>query len=106
MIAELQWRDVFVICRVMSATAPLVLGLQQEGVPVSVLLPKAPQSDVDQMPLALRDQVTVLHSVHLSGLERRVVVGMEGGDGFMEDRRSAMSRCTGLLVWIDEPRDA
>lgn len=75
--------------------------LKAKDVPVKVLGPLAPLADLHRVALARSDQVTVTTYVTVSGLERRVVIGM--GETVGSDRLMAMSRCTAQLVWIDQP---
>ena len=102
-MTELQWRDVFVFVPAPSLAEPLVRKLRQAAVPVAVVDRSTSTSgDYEDLALARTDKVTVTHQDCVRGLERRVVVGVgEGGPG----RLQAMSRCTGLLVWIDAPSD-
>jgi hypothetical protein len=59
----------------------------------------AADSDLCDVALALTDCVIAADEDTVSGLERRVVVGMKGG----LDRLLAMSRSMALVIWIDEP---
>ena len=59
---------------------------------------------VSHYPVLCVFQVTVSHWENVSGLERRVVVGMGEIDDY--DRYYVMSRCTAQIVWIDNrPHD-
>ena len=100
--ADLQWRDVFIFCGVFpSRAAGLIQGLTQAHIPVAVVDPNtATPGEYEDLAVALTDQVTITDSYCVTGLERRVVVGTPGNS---DDRKDCMSRCTGLLVWIDEP---
>ena len=101
--ADLQWRDVVLLCPSPSSAAGLFQGLTQAHIPVAVVdYSTATPGEIDDLAAALTDQVTITDSDCVSGLERRVVVGVEGSGA---DRRDCMSRCTGLLVWIGTPRD-
>ena len=101
--AGLEWRDMVIICFYPSPTAGLTQGLRQRGVPVAVLdWSTATPQQLEDLGAALTDQVTVTDWLCVTGLERRVVVGV-GGSG--ADRVFVMSRCTGLLVWIGTPGD-
>ena len=101
--ADLQWRDVVLLCDFPSRAAGLFQGLTQAHIPVAVVeYITATPGEIEDLAAALTDQVTITDSVCVSGLERRVVVGVgEGG----RDRRDCMSRCTGLLVWIGTADD-
>ena len=111
-MTELQWRDVLVIVPVPSdadplvrglrQADPLVRGLRQAAVPVAVVdQSTATAGDWEDLALARTDRVTVTDYHCVRGLERRVVVGV-GVSGW--DRLQAMSRCTGLLVWVGTPQ--
>ena len=100
-MTELQWRGIFVLVPVPSRADPLVRGLRQAAVPVAVVDRRtATAGDREDLALARTDRVTVTHRHCVRGLERRVVVGVGQGEW---DRLQAMSRCTGLLVWVDAP---
>ena len=99
--ADLQWRDVVLLCVSPSTAAGLFQGLTQAHIPVAVVdNSTATPGEIDDLAAALTDQVTITDSLCVRGLERRVVAGV-GGSGF--DRVECMSRCTGLLVWIGTP---
>ena len=99
--ADLQWRDVFILCGRPSRAAGLFQGLTQAHIPVAVVdHSTATPGDIDDLAAALTDQVTITDRYCVRGLERRVVVGV--GESWA-DRRDCMSRCTGLLVWIGTP---
>ena len=101
--ADLQWRDVVLLCPSPSTAAGLFQGLTQAHIPVAVVDSRtATPGEIDDLAAALTDQVTITDILCVRGLERRVVVGA-GGIG--RDRRDCMSRCTGLLVWIGTPID-
>ena len=101
--ADLQWRDVVLLCVSPSSAAGLIQGLTQAHIPVAVVdINTATPGEIEDLAAALTDQVTITDSDCVRGLERRVVVGV-GGSG--ADRMDHMSRCTGLLVWIGTPRD-
>ena len=100
-MTELQWRDIFVLVPDPSRADPLVRGLRQAAVPVAVVdRSTATAGDWEDLALARTDRVTVTDYDCVRGLERRVVVGV--GEG-RYDRLQAMSRCTGLLVWVGTP---
>ena len=102
-MTELQWRDVFLLMPSPSLSDPLVRGLRQAAVPVAVVdRNTATAGDRKDLALARTDRVTVTHYDCVRGLERQVVVGVGGG---WYDRLQAMSRCTGLLVWVGTPYD-
>ena len=99
--ADLQWRDVVLLCRFPSRAAGLFQGLTQAHIPVAVVdSSTATPGEIDDLAAALTDQITITDRVCVSGLERRVVVGVGGSAA---DRRDCMSRCTGLLVWVGTP---
>ena len=86
-----------------SRADPLVRGLRQAAVPVAVVdQSTATAGDWEDLALARTDRVTVTDYHCVRGLERRVVAGV--GEGEL-DRLQAMSRCTGLLVWVGTPRN-
>ena len=96
----------FVVCEDPSGADPLRHGLQAEGVPLEVIDSRAATPrDLHRMAMALTDQVTVTDCGCVRGLERRVIVGVEGGSGGVLDRLVVMSRCTGLLIWAGTPGD-
>ena len=98
------------VCDDPSDAGPLRHGLQAEGVPLEVIDEKtATATDLHRMAMALTDRVTVTDRECVSGLERRVIVGV-GGDNDLEEllagafnRLVIMSRCTSLLIWIGTP---
>ena len=93
------------VCDDPSDAGPLRRGLEAEGVPLEVIDRRtATATDLHRMAMALTDQVTVTDSECVSGLERRVVVGVEGRYGVF-DRLEVMSRCTSLLIWAGTPDD-
>ena len=98
--ADLQWRDVVLLCPSPSRAAGLFQGLTQAHIPVAVVDSTATPGEIEDLAAALTDQVTITDIDCVRGLERRVVVGV-GGSGV--DRRDCMSRCTGLLMWIGTP---
>ena len=102
--AGLEWRDMVIIClQPPRDAAGLTQGLRQRGVPVAVLdYSTATPQQLEDLGAALTDQVTVTDWLCVTGLERRVVVGV---GGIAADRVAVMSRCTGLLVWIGTPGD-
>ena len=76
-------------------------GLEQAAVPLVVVNSNtAKQADCDDVAAALSDRATVTHYECVRGLERRVVVGVGGA---LNDRLHTMSRCNGLLLWVDTP---
>ena len=101
--ADLQWRDVVLLCVSPSRAAGLFQGLTQAHIPVAVLDHRtATPGEYEALGAALTDQVTITDIDCVRGLERRVVVGV---GGTLADRMFCMSRCTGLLVWIGTPGD-
>ena len=101
--ADLQWRDVVLLCLFPSRAARLFQGLTQAHIPVAVVdHSTATPGEIEDLAAALTDQVTITDSGCVRGLERRVVVGVRGSG---VDRMECMSRCTGLLVWIGTPDD-
>jgi len=79
----------------------MVRALLASHIPLCVLPDRgASQAALRDLATATTDQVTVAHYYTVSGLERRVVVGMKAGAGL--NRLSAMSRCTSFLIWIDD----
>ena len=94
------------VCEDPSGAGPLRRGLEAEGVPLEVIDRRtATATDLHRMAMALTDQVTVTDSECVSGLERRVIVGVEGRYVGVWDRLQVMSRCTSLLIWAGTPRD-
>ena len=82
--------------------------LEKKGIPVQVLPEDATYPQLRDVALAKENKVTVSHTRGVSGLERRIVVGMGGKKrSNMEDdnRLLAMSRCTAQLIWIGKPSD-
>ena len=65
---------------------------------MGVLTRNSTQPDLDQVARGLQNQVTVAMYQCVEGLERRVIVGL--GEGL--ERLSIMSRCTSLLIWVDD----
>ena len=67
------------VCPDPSDAGPLRRGLEAEGVPLEVIDEStATATDLHRMAMALTDQVTVTDRWCVSGLERRVIVGVEG----------------------------
>ncbi|XP_070208397.1 uncharacterized protein [Littorina saxatilis] len=108
----LQHRDVFVLSTLRFGTDGFVAGLRQGGLPVTVLQrgDSGAMADVATMS---RDQVVVAHYDVVCGLERRVVVWVEGeGPGGVQGvneqwgRLHAVSRCTGQLVCVMPPPES
>ena len=94
------------VCQDPSGAGPLRRGLQAEGVPLEVIdWSTATATDLNRMAMALTDRVTVTDRWCVSGLERRVIVGLEGRWFGVWDRLGVMSRCTSLLIWIGTPSD-
>ena len=95
------------LCDDPSGAGPLRRGLEAEGVPLKVIdIRTATDTDLHRMAMALTDQVTVTDMWCVRGLERRVIVGVEGRRyGGVWDRLQVMSRCTSLLIWAGTPRD-
>ena len=104
LVAGLKWKDVFILSEYPSHTTPFVEGLKQASVPVVVVEnDTATENDCNDLAAAVTDKVTIADYDCVRGLERRVVVGFQGYGS--ADRLQAMSRCTGLLVWIGTPND-
>ena len=80
----------------------LVQGLDQCGVPLAVVSLHSSEAQLEGLALRTQDCVMVTDHRTASGLQRKVVVGV-GSD--QDDRLYAMSRCTSLLVHIDDPED-
>ncbi|KAK7092750.1 uncharacterized protein [Littorina saxatilis] len=95
---SLQYRDVIILCLDPRDANGMIQGLRNSGVPVGLLYPHCPDPLVHDAALATTDQVIVTEYYSVSGLERRVVVGLSG---FGLDRLMGMSRCTAQLIWID-----
>ena len=93
------------VCDDPSGAGPLRRGLEAEGVPLDVIDRRtATATDLHRMAMALTNQVTVTDIQCVRGLERRVIVGVEGGRfGVVLDRLEVMSRCTSLLIWAGRP---
>ena len=75
----------------------VVRGLRHEGIPLRVVTRRDSDDAIREVALAERNHVTVTDCQTVSGLERRVVVGV-GEVGV--NRLYAMSRCTAQLVWV------
>ncbi|XP_070209738.1 uncharacterized protein [Littorina saxatilis] len=122
----LQHRDVFVLCsssiRSVRDTDGFVVGLRQGGLPVTVLRSGDHGAKANVATMS-RDQVVVAEDGSVRGLERRVVVWVQGDrprDGGQGDRPHdggqgvdehwgrlhSMSRCTGQLVCIMLPPES
>ena len=80
--------------------------LRDKGIPVGVVTSRNTESKVGDVALAVKNKVTVTDSETVSGLERRVVIGMgissqsNTSRSAIRHRLMAMSRSTSLLVWI------
>ena len=83
----------------------LLQGLREAGVPVSVLNSNDTRAVADVATMA-HDQVVAANSHTVSGLERPLVVWVQG-DAVTADesvgRLHAMSRSTAQLVWVKRP---
>ena len=77
----------------------MIRGLEKSGVPVAEVTSGDPDGERD-VALALTNQVTVTSAWAVSGLERRVVIGVGNVDSYK--RLLYMSRCTAQLIWIQE----
>ena len=101
---HLQWRDVVIVCSyldgILENIPDMVSSLQQCGVPVQAIDRYQPERDLEDLALGITNRVYVTDYSTLSGLERRVVVGMWGAGS---NRLYGMSRCTSVLAWIDPP---
>ena len=94
------------VCEDPSGAGPLRRGLQAEGVPLEVIdSSTATSTDLHRMAMALTDRVTITDRWCVSGLERRVIIGVEGRFDAVFDRLEVMSRCTSLLIWTGTPGD-
>ena len=93
------------LCRAPRDDLGVVRALRARAVPVRVVKYTAPDADVRDVALAVRDEVVLTDYNVVTGLERRLVIGLgdTGGGSDMWDRLYAMSRCTAQLVWIDLP---
>ena len=83
--------------------------LEEKGIPVQVLPEDATYPQLRDVALATENKVTVSYTRGVSGLERRIVVGMGGkirSKREDDNRLLAMSRCTSQLIWIGEPSDS
>ncbi|XP_070210200.1 uncharacterized protein [Littorina saxatilis] len=130
--AALSYRDVFILTRsselhddakddagnVTSPASGVVRGLRDAGVPVCVLAQQDAQQnkaqrkkDVESVALAKEDEVTVTHYGDVQGLERRVVVVLQGKTNVADKHRrkndievvdilDAVSRCTTQLIVV------
>ncbi|XP_025113140.1 uncharacterized protein LOC112575467 isoform X2 [Pomacea canaliculata] len=118
----LQWRDVLVLdWGDITESSGMVTGLQEAGIPVRVMK----DDDIEDVATARSDVVWVADGRHVRGLERKVVVCLDGPaidlvrSGFRvlsisdisreSDRRSSrfdlMSRCTSQLVIVSHEND-
>ena len=84
----------------------MIQALRGKNVPVRVVTNRDSDTKIGVVALAQKNEVIVTDSQTMSGLERRVVIGM-GVSNKSNASRSAtkhrlmnMSRCTGQLVWI------
>ena len=64
----------------------------------------ATSTDLHRMVMALTDQVTVTDNECVRGLERCIIVGVEGCIGVL-DILEVMSRYTSQIIWIGTPGD-
>nr|KAG5699794.1 hypothetical protein BaRGS_013514 [Batillaria attramentaria] len=97
---KLRYRDVFVLCDYPSDDLPFVKAM---NVPVQALPVWGDEDAIEDVALAKSDQVTVTEWRTVSGLERKVVIGMGpvSGDIELGSRLSSMSRCLAKLIWIE-----
>ncbi|XP_070209383.1 uncharacterized protein [Littorina saxatilis] len=135
---SLKYRDVFVLTRssqlqdsvrnndkyVVSPASGMVLGLRETGLPVHVLgrqiraQDKAKwENEMGNVALAKADMIVVAHGGEVTGLERRIVVILQGwfrggDDGKSDrdidssDRLLSFSRCTTQLIMVTVPAPA
>ena len=85
-----------------------IRGLEENSIPVQVLPEDATYPQLRDVALATENKLTVSHTRGVSGLERRIVVGMGGkirSKREEDNRFLAMSRYTAQLIWIEKPSD-
>ena len=83
----------------------LLQGLREAGVPVSVLKSSDTRA-VAEVATMEQDHVVAANSRTVSGLERPVVVWVQGDEETADEsvgRLHAMSRSTAQLVWVKRP---
>nr|KAG5711423.1 hypothetical protein BaRGS_025850 [Batillaria attramentaria] len=101
-VSDLEYRDVLVVCSDPTDEKQMIVGLRSSGIPVRVVPAGANEDDVRRLALAEKNEVVVTVYTVVSGLERRILVGVGdnkfGNNGL--DRLYSMSRCTSQLVWI------
>ena len=95
--SSLQYRDTLVLCDGPSDDVGVVRGLRQEKIPVKVVARRDDDDAIRDVALAESNCVTVTDCHTVSGLERRVVVGLGEVD---VNRLYAMSRCSAQLIWV------
>ena len=112
---ELQYRDVLIMYANPrghlhgEGKDAFIRVLEEKGIPVQVLPEDATYPQLRDVALATENKVTVSYTRGVSGLERRIVVGMGGkirSKREDDNRLLAMSRCTSQLIWIGEPSDS
>ncbi|KAL8612988.1 hypothetical protein ACOMHN_001071 [Nucella lapillus] len=98
-LGQLQYRDVFLLTRNRpNHNTPLVCELRRHNIPVKVVTPSEPLSSITAVALAQINEVVVTDHDTISGLERRVVFGMDDQGRI---KLWGMSRCTDQLYWFD-----
>ena len=83
----------------------LLQGLREAGVPVSVLKSSDHRAVIEVTRME-QDHVVAANSLTVSGLERPVVVWVQGDEETADEsvgRLHAMSRSTAQLVWVKRP---
>ena len=84
----------------------MIQALRGKNVPVRVVTSRDSDTKIGVVALAQKNEVIVTDSQTMSGLERRVVIGMgissqsNTSRSAIRHRLMAMSRSTSLLVWI------
>ena len=84
----------------------MIQALRGKNVPVRVVTNRDSDTKIGVVALAQKNEVIVTDSQTMSGLERRVVIGMgissqsNTSRSAIRHRLMAMSRSTSLLVWI------
>jgi hypothetical protein len=80
--------------------------LPSNNIPVKVITKTSSNDEKRSMALALENTVIVTDAMTVSGLERRIVIGLDKGAKVSkgiggDERLYGMSRSTSQLVWLD-----
>jgi phosphoserine phosphatase len=88
---------------VTSSASDMVRALRQAGFPVTVVSEGDERAVAAMATRAGPDHVVAVSSNDVHGLERPVVVYVDGGGGSNQGRLHIISRATASLLWVRRP---